>query len=156
MVSLEQKKQIVEDLIPKLQEASGVYLVDFERMDVPETNAFRSALREKGLHYQVVKNSLIAKAFEQIEGKEIPADKLKGQSGLVLAFEDPTVPSKIIKDSFKKIEKPSLKAALLDGQLFDGSELDKLAALPSKEDMIAAIMGSLLHQLLVLQVLLDL
>ena len=68
---------------------------------------------------------------------------MKEPSGLVITTGDPTAPSKIIKNAFEKGEKPVLKAALLDGQYFDGAELKKIATLPSKEDMIAAIMGSL-------------
>lgn len=143
MVTLEQKKKIVEDLIPRLEKATGVYLVDFETMSVEQVNDFRSKLRAVESEYVVVKNTLITKALEQIEGKEIPAEKLKGQSGIVLAYDDPTVPSKVIKKAFDADEKPKLKAALIDGQLFDGSQLKQIASLPSKEDMIAAIMGSL-------------
>jgi len=143
MVSLEQKKEIVENLIPKLEKATGIYFVDFGGMDVAQANEFRAQLREVESEYFVVKNTLIRKALENIEGKEIPADKLKGHSGIVLAYEDPTVPSKIIKKAFDEDEKPVLKAALLDGQFFDGSQLKQIVALPSKEDMIAGIMGSL-------------
>jgi large subunit ribosomal protein L10 len=143
MVTLEQKKKIVEGLTSRFEKATGVYLVDFETMNVEQVNKFRGELRKVNAEYVVAKNTLIAKALETIEGKEFPADKLKGQSGVVLAYDDPTVPSKVIKKAFEKDEKPKLKAALLDGQLFDGSQLKQIASLPSKEDMIAAIMGSL-------------
>lgn len=143
MIRLEQKKEIVEALVPKLEKASGVYLVDFETMSVAETNEFRSQIREIEAEYIVVKNTLIQKALEQVEGKEIPAEKLKGQSGIVLSYDDPTTPSKVIKKAFESNEKPKLKAALLDGQLFYGSQLKQIASLPSKEDMIAGIIGSL-------------
>lgn len=143
MIRLEQKKEIVDSLVPKLEKATGVYLVDFETMSVAETNEFRSQIREIEAEYIVVKNTLIQKALERIEGKEIPAEKLKGQSGIVLAYDDPTTPSKIIKETFESNDKPKLKAALLDGQLFDGSQLKQIAVLPSKEDMIAGIIGSL-------------
>lgn len=143
MVTIEKKKQIVEDLISRLEKATGVYLVDFTTMNVEQVNNFRSELRAVEAEYVVVKNTLIEKALEKVEGKEIPAEKLKGQSGVVLAYDDPTVPSKVIKKAFDADEKPKLKAALLDGQLFDGSQLKQIATLPSKEDMIAGIMGSL-------------
>lgn len=143
MISLSQKKQQVEELVDLLKDATGVYLVNYRAMSVEETNAFRNTLRESGIKYRVAKNTLIRKALEQTEGLEFPAEKLKEQSGLVITNGDPTVPSKIIKKAFDKSEKPVLKAALLDGQFFDGAELNKIASLPSKEDMIAAIMGSL-------------
>jgi large subunit ribosomal protein L10 len=143
MISLSQKKQQVEELVGLLKDATGVYLVNYRAMSVEETNKFRDELRAGGIKYKVAKNTLLRKALEQTEGLEFPADKLKEPSGLVITTGDPTAPSKIIKKAFEKGEKPVLKAALLDGQYFDGSQLKTIASLPSKEDMIAAIMGSL-------------
>lgn len=143
MISLSQKKQRVEELVDLLKDATGIYLVNYQGMSVEKINAFRSTLRAADISYKVAKNTLITKALEQIEGIEIPAEKLKEASGLVVTKGDPTAPSKIIKKAFEADEKPVLKAALLDGQYFDGAELKKIASLPSKEDMIAAIMGSL-------------
>ncbi|MDC1068584.1 50S ribosomal protein L10 [Candidatus Kapabacteria bacterium] len=143
MTTIKKKKEIVEDLTGRLEKASGVYIVDFATMDVAQVNKFRSELKATQSEYIVVKNTLIRKALDQVDGKEIPKELLKGQSGVILTYEDPTVPSKIIKKAFDKTQKPKLKAALLDGQLFDGTQLKQIAALPSKEDMIASIMGSL-------------
>ncbi len=143
MISLSQKKQQVEELVEMLKDATGVYLVNYRAMSVEETNAFRTTLRAADIKYRVAKNTLIRKALEQVEGLSFPPEKLKEQSGLIITNGDPTVPSKIIKKAFDKNEKPVLKAALLDGQYFDGADLNKIASLPSKEDMIAAIMGSL-------------
>jgi len=143
MITLEQKKEIVTNLIPRIERATGLYLVDFEGVNVEEANAFRAELREKEVEYQVVKNTLIRKALDSVEGKDLPQDKLKGQSGLVITYDDPTIPSKIIKKIYDKTEKLALKAALIDGQVFDGSQLDQVAALQSKDDLIASIMGSL-------------
>ncbi len=143
MITLEQKKEIVKNLIPKIERATGLYLIDIARVNVEEVNAFRAQLREIEVDYQVVKNTLLIKALDSIDGKDLPKDKLKGQSGLVITYEDPTIPSKIIKKIYDKTEKLALKTALIDGQLFDGSQLDQVAALQSKDDLIASIMGSL-------------
>ena len=143
MISLSHKKQKVEELVEALKDATGVYLVNYQGMSVEKINAFRTTLRNANINYIVSKNTLIKKALEQVDGLDFPAEKLKEASGLVITKGDPTAPSKIIKKVFEADEKPVLKAALLDGQYFDGAELKKIASLPSKEDMIAAIMGSL-------------
>jgi large subunit ribosomal protein L10 len=143
MFSLSQKKDRVEELVDLLKDATGVYLVNYQGMSVEKINAFRSTLRKSDITYKVAKNTLIRKALERVEGLDFPAEKLKEASGLIITNGDPTAPSKIIKKAFDSDEKPVLKAALLDGQYFDGAELKKIASLPSKEDMIAAIMGSL-------------
>lgn len=143
MVTTEQKKKIVEDLVEKLGKANGVYLVDFGGMTVAETIKFRRTLKEKGVEMKVAKNTLLKRALDSIEGLDIPEDKYFGPSAFVLGYEDPTAPAKLIKESFDKNEKPALKAALVEGQYFDGSRLKEVATMPSRADMIASIIGSI-------------
>lgn len=143
MVTKQKKEQIIAELVEKLKNATGVYVVDFTTMTVAETNKFRGLVRENGLVYKVAKNTLLKRAFAEVGGINIPDANMFGQSGLVLCYDDPTVAAKVIKDVSEKSAKPRLKAAVLDGQFFDGSELKTLASLPSKADMIAGIIGSI-------------
>lgn len=143
MVTLEQKKKIVDELVEKFQKASGVYLVNFETMSVAQTNKFRVVIKEANLEYKVIKNTLLRKALEQVDGIDIPRELMFGQTGLVFAYDDPTVPAKLIKKFIDENDKPKFKGASLDGQIFDGTKLKEVAALPSKEDMYASIVGSI-------------
>lgn len=143
MITRKKKEEIVAELTEKLKGATGIYLINYERMNVEETNNFRNELRQQDVYYSVAKNTLLKRALETAEGVEFPDDAFKGASGMVLCYEDPTVPSKIIEKFFKKSERPSLKGASLDGQMFDGTQLKTIASLPSKEDMMAGIVGSL-------------
>ncbi len=143
MVTKSKKEQIVAELVEILKDASGIYVVNFATMTVAETNAFRGAIRSKGLVYKVAKNTLIKRAFAELNINSIPEKSMFGQSGLLICKDDPTVGAKVIKEVSEKSQKPQLKAAVLDGQYFDGSKLQELAKLPSKQDLIAGILGSL-------------
>lgn len=143
MVTLEKKKEIVADLKSKFDEAGAVYLINFERMTVAETNEFRSEINEGGFDYKVAKNTLIGKALDGNETFQFKDEDLKGQSGLIFGYDDPVTPAKLIKKFFDDIEKPVLKAAIIEGTYYEGSKLKTLASLPTKEDMMSGIVGSL-------------
>lgn len=143
MVTLEQKKKIVEDLTSRLEKASGVYMVNFEAMSVEKTNIFRSELKKKNLEYRVAKNTLIKRAISDVEGLEFPDDIYAGPSGVVLGFDDPVEPSKVLKDLMKKLERPAFKGALIEGEYYAEDKLEAITKLPSRADMIASIIGSL-------------
>lgn len=143
MISVDKKRKIVVELVEKLQKAQGVYLVNFEGMTVAETLNFRRNLKKEGIEMKVAKNTLILKALGEVEGLEIAEDKFFGQSALILGYDDAVAPARIIKKAFEEKERPSLKAALIEGQAFDGSQLKTIASLPSRTDLIAGILGSL-------------
>lgn len=143
MVTKQQKEQVVAELVAMLQGASALYLLDYSAMTVKESNNLRSELRKKNLTFRVAKNRLIQRALAEVPGFSIPEDKFFGQTGIIVGYSDPIAPAKIIKDVSEKSEKPKLKAAIVDGQLFDGGQLKQIAALPTKEDLIASILGSL-------------
>lgn len=144
MITKSQKLERAESLKAKFEGASGVYIVGFEYMNTTTTLAFRRALKDKGLYYKVIKNSGLRKILESMGGYEaIPAEKLKGQSGVILSYNDPIAPAKVVKEFFDKGEKPKLKACMIEGQYYNGDDLKLIASLPTREDMIAAIVGSL-------------
>lgn len=144
MITRSQKLERAADLKAKFDGAVGVYIVGFEGLNTASTLAFRRALKEKGLYYKVIKNSGLRKILAEMGGYEaIPAEKLKGQSGVILSYSDPIAPAKIVKEFFDKGEKPKLKACMIEGQYYNGDDLKMIASLPTREDMIAAIVGSL-------------
>jgi large subunit ribosomal protein L10 len=145
MITKDKKKEIVESLVEDLKGVAGLYVLDFSRLTVANTIELRRAFKAKGVKFKVAKNTLIRIALNQVGGFDIDDKYLKEQSGLILGYDDPTVPAKILKEFLdkNKSEIPKLKAAIIDGQFFDGSKLSVLATLPSKTDMYAAILGSL-------------
>lgn len=143
MVTIQQKKEAVASLVEKLGRAQGYYLIGFETMTVEQTINFRRRLKEKGLEFVVAKNTSLKIAVKQAGVPEIPNEDYFGQSGFVFAYDDALAPAKIIKELFDKTEKPRLKAAIVEGQYFNGKQLNVLATLPSKPELIASILGSL-------------
>lgn len=143
MVTKKKKGQLVAELVEKLQEAQGIFLVNFESMDVALTNEFRKLIHEKELQYKVAKNTLLRRALDQVGKFDIPDDILKGQTAIVFGYSDPTKPARVIRDFSEKGGKPAFKAAVIESQFFDSSQLKLVASLPSRDEILAGIVGSL-------------
>lgn len=144
MVTREKKQELYKVLLEKLTGASGLYIVNYEGMRVDQAIEIRNAVREVGAEYYVSKNTLIRKAMEEIGTFNIPSEVVVGMSALVISKDDAVAPAKVLKkfmDDNKDI--PVLTAASIEGQYFDSSQMKTLATLPSRDDMIAGIMGSL-------------
>jgi large subunit ribosomal protein L10 len=143
MITKEQKKVIVADLVESIRSASSLYFVDFSGMTVAEDQTLRAQLREKGVSMKVAKNTLILRALAEVGGYELPESSFAGATAVIFGAKDPIAPAKIIRTLFEKGQKPKLKAAVVEGQVFDGSQLKTVSELPTREDMIAAIAGSI-------------
>lgn len=143
MITKEQKKVVVAELADRLREATSLYFVDFTGMTVATDQAFRNELRKKGVSMKVAKNTLILRALADVGGYEIEDKKLAGQTAVIFGGSDPIAPAKIIRQFFEKGEKPKLKVAVVEGQVFDGSQLKQVSELPTREDLIAGMIGSI-------------
>ena len=137
------KAQLISDLTEKFKESDHFYIADTSGLTVAEINKFREMCFNKGVEYKLVKNTLIKKALENVEGDFSSLDEvLKGTSGIMFVNEVANAPAKIIKD-FKKEdpqERPKFKAASIDSDLFIGEDqLSALASLKSKQELIGEI-----------------
>lgn len=143
MVTIQQKKQIVEQLVEEFKRATCYYLVDFTGMTVASSVAFRRELRKQDIKIRVAKNTLILRALKEVGDSAVPEEVLVAPTAIVFGYDDPVAPAKIIKAQSDKFNKPVFKAAVLEGQYFDSKQLNTLASLPGKKDIIASILGSL-------------
>lgn len=139
---LEQKQQIVSDLTEKLQTAVAGVLVDHRGLTVEEDTALRRELREAGVEYSVVKNTLTRFAAKNVGFDELDPI-LNGPTALALSFSDVVAPAKVLCGFAKKNEKLEIKSGFMDGKVISLDEIKALADTPSKEVLIAKIMGSL-------------
>ncbi len=144
----EEKQQLVGELSEKLASTDYFYVTDASGLTVAEINDFRRLCFESGLEYRVVKNTLISKALESLETDytEFSEKVLKGFSGIIFSPEIGNAPAKVIKDYHKKSskEKPELKGASIDSDVFIGSEnLDMLSKLKSKDELLGEVIGLL-------------
>ncbi|MDE2482862.1 MAG: 50S ribosomal protein L10 [bacterium] len=136
------KENAVRELRDRLAETPNVFLTDFAGLTVEEITKFRGELRKDGNTYAVVKNTL----FKIAAGEDI-ASKLEsflhGPTGIVFAGNDPVAPAKAIKQFADDSKKLGIKAAYIDGQLVDAKQVEALAALPPKPELIARLVGTL-------------
>lgn len=142
----EQKVTLVQELTENLKEYPFFYVTDTEGMNVAQVNKLRRAAYEAKIPMKVVKNSLIKKALENIEGDFTTAySALKRQSAIFFSteanFKDV---ANLIKDFRKSSDKPTLKVACIDSTMFVGDDqIDTLTKLKSKKDLVGEIVGLL-------------
>ncbi|KYG75258.1 MULTISPECIES: 50S ribosomal protein L10 [Roseivirga] len=140
----EEKAVVIGELVEKFSANMNFYITDASGMSVAQTNSLRRLCFDKGIEYKVVKNTLIAKALEQMDSDYTPFDEkvLKGFSGVMFSGEDANAPAKLIKEFRKKSggQSPVLKGASIDTDLFIGEEnLDMLSQLKSKAELIGEV-----------------
>ena len=143
---LEQKKQVVEELAAKMQSAAAGVLVKYEGITVAEDTELRAALRKAGVEYAVMKNTLTGRACDMV-GLGDMKQYLSGMTAIAVCKDDPLAPAKIMKEYADKINKFEIKAGFVDGGVIDAAGVEALAATPSKEVLIAKMMGSLMSSL---------
>ena len=143
---LEEKKQVVETLAAKIQSAKAGVLVKYEGIKVSEDTELRAALRKAGVEYTVMKNTLTGRACD-IAGYGDMKQYLSGMTAIATSQDDPIAPAKIMKQFADKIECFEIKAGFVDGGVLDSAGVISLAETPSKEVLIAKMMGSLMSSL---------
>ncbi len=143
---LEEKKQVVEALASKIKAASAGVLVKYEGITVADDTALRAALRKAGVEYTVMKNTLTGRACD-IAGYGEMNQYLTGMTAIATCESDPIAPAKIMKEYADKIQSFEIKAGFVDGGVIDAAGVEALAATPSKEVLIAKMMGSLMSSL---------
>ncbi len=143
---LEQKKQVVEELAAKIKAASAGVLVNYQGIKVSEDTELRNALRKAGVEYTVMKNTLTGRACD-IAGYGEMKEHLNGMTAIALSETDPIAPAKIMKQFADKISCFEIKAGFVDGGILDKAGVEELAATPTKEVLVAKMMGSLMSSL---------
>ena len=143
---LEEKKQVVESLAAKMQSAAAGVLVKYEGITVADDTALRAALRKAGIEYTVMKNTLTGRACDMVGYGEMK-QYLSGMTAIAVSQDDPIAPAKIMKEYADKIQSFEIKAGFVDGGVIDAAGVEALAATPSKEVLIAKMMGSLMSSL---------
>ena len=135
------KEQIMKDTRERLEGVRGVYLTDLSGMTVEKVSLLRRRCREQSIQVRVVKNTLLKRALNA-HGIQVLDEFLTGPTGIVFSPKDEMVPAKILSDFAKEHEKPRIKAAVLDGKLFDDKAIAKLATLPSREVLLAQLLAT--------------
>ena len=142
---LSEKQAIVAELETKLKSAASGVLVDYKGITVAEDTELREELRKNGVDYAVVKNTLVRFALDDTGLGELD-QHLHGTTALAVCAEDPIAPMRVINKFSKKFngEKFVIKAGFMDGKVLEINDIMALAELPSKEVMLAQMMGTML------------
>ena len=143
---LESKQEIVRNLAEKIRGSAAGVLVKYEGITVEDDTKLRAALRAAGVEYCVMKNSLTGRACEEVGYGDLK-QYLTGMTAIALSEKDPVAPAKIIKEYADKIETFEIKAGFVDGGLLDAAGVGTLANIPSKETLIAKMLGSMMAPL---------
>ncbi len=140
---LAEKKAKVAQIIDEIQGAAAIVVVDYKGINVADDTLLRRELREAGVQYYVLKNSLLRFACKDT-GNEDLVPYLEGTTAIAVSKDDPVAPCKIVQkysDQLKKVY--NVKAGMVDGTLATPEQIKAIATLPSREGLIAQIAGSL-------------
>lgn len=138
-----EKQTFVDEFREKVSAAPVLYLTDFAGLDVKSMTVLRQRLKDAGAEYLVVKNRLVKLAVADLDLPDI-SEALLGPTGVVLGYEGSVEPAKAISDFAKEHDdKPVFKLGILDKQLVSAVEIQRLAKLPPREQLLAELAGAL-------------
>ena len=145
MSNLDAKKQIVEEIKAKIQASKSVVLADYNKLTVLEVTALRNKFKEANCEYKVYKNTLVRRAFNELGVTDFDND-LNGTTATVFSADETSgaaVFAKAIKENPALTEKIVPKCAYLEEKYLDKAAVKELSAIPSKEVLIAKMLGCL-------------
>lgn len=138
-----QKVESVAQIKSLIEEATGIYLVDYSGVNVEDINQLRRGFLKEDVTYKVFKNTLLKRAFQDIGGYEDFESLLVGMTGVAFSGENFAAPAKIIKKYNKDAKKFTFKGSYIESQFYGAEKLDALASMPTKEEVMASIVGSI-------------
>ena len=141
-MNLDEKKKIVADLHDRFSRAAVVILTDYKGLDVAAATELRRQLREAGVEYSVVKNSLMSRASEET-GIAAIKDQFKGPSAVAISYDDPVAPAKVLTKFASDNDKLEIKIGVLQDKVLDIKAIKALADLPSREVLLAQFLSTL-------------
>ncbi len=142
MQTRSQKKELVKDMTSKVKEAKSVVFADFKGVKVKDLTALKKELRKEGIDFKVSKKTLINIAFKEA-GIEVDTKKMEGQVAVSISSQDEVAPAKIISNFSKKNENLKILGGILESKLMSIEQVKALAKLPSKEELLAKLVGTL-------------
>ena len=141
---LSEKQAIVASLTETLQSASSGVLEDYKGITVAEDTALRAELRENGVEYSVVKNTLLRRAADNVGLGELD-EVLNGTTSIAISKDDPIAPMRIVNKYAKQMgDRFNIKAGFMDGKVIPLEDIAALAELPSKDGLVAQLLGMML------------
>ena len=139
---LVQKQQIVADLAEQIKNSVAGVVVNYQGITVENDTAMRKALRQAGVKYVVMKNTMTGRACDMV-GYGDMKQYLSGMTAIAISETDPVVAAKVLKQYAEKVESFNILAGYVDGAVIDANTVNALAEIPNKETLIAKFLGSI-------------
>ncbi len=140
--NFEAKKAVVEEIVSKIKAAKSVVFVDYNKLTVAEVSELRNKCREAGCEYKVYKNTLVRKAFNDLGFNQFD-EALNGPTAVAFSADEVTAAKLMTKAAKDYDGKIVLKCAFSDNAYVDKKGVEALATMPSKEELIAKMLGSM-------------
>jgi len=144
MPTLAEKKAVVEEITENLNNSDALYIANYKSLSVAEINNLRTRFRNGDVRFRVYKNTLVKRAMEGIGGFDDLYPHLENQNGFAFVNEELAAPAKILKEFIREHKKPQFVAALVEGDYYREDQLESLASLKSKNEIIGDIIGLLM------------
>ena len=142
MAKVELKAPIVDEIKGYVSDAKSVVLVAYRGLTVEQDTRLRKELREAGVVYKVYKNTMLHLAFDGTDYAQLDKD-LEGPTAIAFGIEDETAPARILNKFSKEAEALQIKSGVVDGEYYDEAGVKVLATIPSKDELISKLLGSL-------------
>ena len=139
---LAQKQQIVADLAEQIKNSAAGVIVNYQGITVDNDTAMRKALREAGVKYVVMKNTMTGRACDMVGYGDLK-QYLTGMTAIAISENDPVAAAKVLKKYADKVESFNILAGYVDGAVIDANTVNELAEIPNKETLIAKFLGSI-------------
>ncbi len=139
---IQEKQEAVNVIAGKLQQSPSTVVADYRGLNVAQVTELRKQLREAGIEFQVLKNSLVRRATEGTELSSLN-DILTGPTAIAFSGEDAVAPAKILNEFAKKNEALKLKGGVVEGKVVDVAQIKALADLPSREGLLSMLLSVL-------------
>ena len=140
--NIQAKEPVVQEIKVKLEASKGAVLADYRGLNVAQVTKLRSQLREAGVEYKVVKNTLTRLAAAEL-GIEGLNPYLEGPTAIAFGLQDAVTPAKILAEFAKTNKDLEIKAGILEGKVIDLNAVKALAELPSREVLLAKVLGGM-------------
>lgn len=141
--AMEIKGHVVSEIAEKLQKSSSAVVVNYKGLTVEEVTELRTKFREAGVEYKVYKNTLVRRAAKEVGIEQFNDELLVGTNAIAFGYEDPVAPARIVSDFMKSHPKMELKMGVVEGEFYNQDQIVELSNIPSREALIAKLLGSL-------------
>ena len=142
MAKVELKQPIIDEIKAQLDGAKSVVVVDYRGISVADVTELRKQCREANIVYKVYKNTMVKRAVEGTEFEGITKD-LEGTNAFAISKEDATAPARVLAGFSKKAKVLELKSGVVEGTYYDKDGINVIATIPSREELLARLFGSM-------------